>query len=98
MQKIRNFLVVSLLSFVLVSIPNSISLFSEHFGKVADLISKPATWLSCLNSGVNILVYIALIDEVRHQFLYLIGRRAARISGEPSSSHRRSTLVITRTQ
>ncbi|CAB3405596.1 unnamed protein product [Caenorhabditis bovis] len=69
--KVRYSLVISFLSFILVSIPNAISLFSVHFKEVNSFIAKPSTYFTCVNSGINIFVYIALNTEFRHQFKYL---------------------------
>ncbi|CAD6192528.1 unnamed protein product [Caenorhabditis auriculariae] len=63
--KVRYNLVVSFLSFVLVSIPNGISLCSAWIQEVADFIAKPSTYFTCVNSGINIFIYLLLNAEFR---------------------------------
>ncbi|CAI5440551.1 unnamed protein product [Caenorhabditis angaria] len=65
---VRYSLVISFISFILVSIPNAISLFSIHVWEVDSLIAKPSTYFTCINSGINIFVYLALNTEFRNQF------------------------------
>uniref|UniRef100_A0A8R1I346 G_PROTEIN_RECEP_F1_2 domain-containing protein n=1 Tax=Caenorhabditis japonica TaxID=281687 RepID=A0A8R1I346_CAEJA len=68
---VRYSLVISFISFVLVSIPNAISILSVHFEETVSFISKPSTYFTCVNSGINIFVYLLLNAEFRHQFKYL---------------------------
>uniref|UniRef100_A0A1I7ULN2 G_PROTEIN_RECEP_F1_2 domain-containing protein n=2 Tax=Caenorhabditis tropicalis TaxID=1561998 RepID=A0A1I7ULN2_9PELO len=68
---VRYSLVISFISFILVSIPNMISILSVHYEEVLSFISKPSTYFTCINSGINIFVYLSLNAEFRHQFKYL---------------------------
>ncbi|CAI2337579.1 unnamed protein product [Caenorhabditis sp. 36 PRJEB53466] len=68
---VRYSLVISFISFVLVFIPNAISILSVHFEDVVSFILKPSTYFTCVNSGINIFVYLSLNAEFRHQFKYL---------------------------
>ncbi|CAP24169.2 Protein CBG02329 [Caenorhabditis briggsae] len=72
---VRYSLVISFISFVLVSIPNSISILQVHFEEVVKFVSKPSTYFTCINSGINIFVYLLLNAEFRHQFKYLFCNR-----------------------
>lgn len=63
--QIRTCLIVSSLSTVLVSIPNCLSIFSVLISSVQNRISKPAVWATCLNSGLNLFVYLILDQEFR---------------------------------
>ncbi|KHJ84098.1 hypothetical protein OESDEN_16192 [Oesophagostomum dentatum] len=65
-------LLISILSIVLISTPNGISLFSQYIADVADAISKPSTYLTCVNSAINIVVYLVLYEEFRSEFVRII--------------------------
>ncbi|CAB3405437.1 unnamed protein product [Caenorhabditis bovis] len=103
MKNVRYFLVISFLSFVLVSIPNAISLFSAHFEQAANFISKPSTWFSCANSGINIFVYLSLNPEFRQQFIALIYNRNPKAvlhteSDKSNGTSRQRTTPLVRVQ
>ncbi|EYB86431.1 hypothetical protein Y032_0279g1205 [Ancylostoma ceylanicum] len=70
-QQIRSCLIVSSISTILVSIPNCLSLFSLLIASVRDSISKPAVWATCINSGVNLFVYIVLDRDFRQHVTFL---------------------------
>ncbi|VDM67841.1 unnamed protein product, partial [Strongylus vulgaris] len=63
LARIRYQLMISVLSIILVSTPNGISLLSQYITDVADAISKPSTYLTCINSAINIVVYIVFFEE-----------------------------------
>ncbi|VDO86324.1 unnamed protein product [Heligmosomoides polygyrus] len=79
LTRIRYQLLISVLSIVLISVPNFISLFAQYIGEVADAIAKPSTYLICANSAINIFVYIALYQEFRAEFARIVLRRSAYI-------------------
>ncbi|WKY04083.1 hypothetical protein Q1695_005223 [Nippostrongylus brasiliensis] len=64
-RQVRSYLVVSTISTILVSIPNCLSMFSILITAVQDHISKPAVWATCINSGINLFVYLILDRELR---------------------------------
>ncbi|WKX95257.1 hypothetical protein Q1695_012034 [Nippostrongylus brasiliensis] len=69
---IRYYLLISVLSTVLVSLPNTIALFQVYVKTVSDAISKPAVWMQTINSGIHLFVYLALNKEFRKRALYLV--------------------------
>ncbi|KAJ1370770.1 hypothetical protein KIN20_032577 [Parelaphostrongylus tenuis] len=69
---IRYYLLISVLSAVLVSVPNFKSLYKVYAGKVLLGISKPSDWLQTLNAGINLFVYISFNKEFRQRILYLL--------------------------
>ncbi|VDO84739.1 unnamed protein product [Heligmosomoides polygyrus] len=69
---IRYYLLISVLSTVLVSLPNTIALFQVYVKTVSDAISKPAVWMQTINSGIHLFVYLALNREFRKRTLYLV--------------------------
>uniref|UniRef100_A0A0K0DAL1 G_PROTEIN_RECEP_F1_2 domain-containing protein n=1 Tax=Angiostrongylus cantonensis TaxID=6313 RepID=A0A0K0DAL1_ANGCA len=71
---IRYYLLISVLSAVLVSVPNFISLYKVYLGQVLLSVSKPSEWLQTLNAGINLFVYITLKKEFRQRLLYLLNR------------------------
>lgn len=78
---IRYYLLISVLSTLLVSLPNTIALFQLYVEKVScsiltfffknyvfqvsDSLSKPAYWMQTINSGIHFFVYLALNKEFR---------------------------------
>ncbi|KAK6031447.1 hypothetical protein OSTOST_02400, partial [Ostertagia ostertagi] len=78
--KIRYQLIISVLSIILISIPNGLSLFAQYITAVADAVAKPSTYLICVNSSINIFVYLALYDEFRMEFKRCILRKAPKAS------------------
>ncbi|CAJ0606975.1 unnamed protein product [Cylicocyclus nassatus] len=51
LARIRYQLMISVLSIVLISTPNTMSLLSQYITKVADAISKPSTYLICVKAS-----------------------------------------------
>ncbi|KAK6737448.1 hypothetical protein RB195_019881 [Necator americanus] len=72
--RIRYLLMISILSIILISIPNGISLFYQYISHVANAIAKPSTYLTCVNSGINIFVYLVFYKEFRDEFKRIILR------------------------
>ncbi|CAI5441349.1 unnamed protein product [Caenorhabditis angaria] len=66
---IRYYLLITVLSTLLVSLPNAIALFQIYVEKVSDLLSKPAYWMQTINSGIHFFVYLALNKEFRGRTL-----------------------------
>ncbi|KAL6735925.1 hypothetical protein Aduo_006324 [Ancylostoma duodenale] len=75
LARIRYQLMISLLSIVLISTPNGISLFAQYIAEVADAVAKPSTYLTCVNSAINIVVYLVLYKEFRSEFVRIIFRK-----------------------
>ncbi|EYC01451.1 hypothetical protein Y032_0107g3809 [Ancylostoma ceylanicum] len=69
LARIRYQLMISLLSIVLISTPNGISLFAQYIAEVADAVAKTSTYLTCVNSAINIVVYLLLHKEFRSEFV-----------------------------
>ncbi|XGW07266.1 hypothetical protein V3C99_010451 [Haemonchus contortus] len=69
---IRYYLLISLLSTVLVSLPNTIALFQVYVQSVSDVISKPSVWMQTINSGIHLFVYLILNRDFRHRAQYLV--------------------------
>ncbi|KAK6057100.1 hypothetical protein COOONC_05386, partial [Cooperia oncophora] len=69
---IRYYLLISVLSTVLVSLPNTIALFQVYVKSVSDVISKPAVWMQTINSGIHLFVYLILNRDFRQRALHLI--------------------------
>ncbi|PIO72668.1 hypothetical protein TELCIR_05388 [Teladorsagia circumcincta] len=72
---IRYYLLISLLSTVLVSLPNTIALFQVYVKSVSDVISKPAVWMQTINSGIHLFVYLILNRDFRNRALELVRLR-----------------------
>ncbi|CAJ0600412.1 unnamed protein product [Cylicocyclus nassatus] len=70
MRRIRYGLVLGVISTVLVSVPNLKSLFLDQlrFAGMDEWVSQMFNWASIINSSINIIVYIWLNKEFRHQF------------------------------
>uniref|UniRef100_A0A1I7WRK4 G_PROTEIN_RECEP_F1_2 domain-containing protein n=1 Tax=Heterorhabditis bacteriophora TaxID=37862 RepID=A0A1I7WRK4_HETBA len=62
---IRYYLLISVLSTLLVSLPNTIALFQVYVKAVSDAISKPSVWMQTINSGIHLFVYLTLNREFR---------------------------------
>ncbi|EYC01450.1 hypothetical protein Y032_0107g3809 [Ancylostoma ceylanicum] len=75
LARIRYQLMISLLSIVLISTPNGISLFAQYIAEVADAVAKTSTYLTCVNSAINIVVYLLLHKEFRSEFVRIIFRK-----------------------
>ncbi|CAJ0937606.1 unnamed protein product, partial [Mesorhabditis belari] len=74
-RQMRVCIMVSLLSTVLVSIPNSLSLISAvHLSSISNAITKPAVYATCINSGINIFVYFVLNSDFRRRCIFLLTR------------------------
>ncbi|KAK6739080.1 hypothetical protein RB195_020889 [Necator americanus] len=69
---IRYYLLISVLSTVLVSLPNTIALFQVYVKSVSDAISKPSVWMQTINSGIHFFVYLALNREFRRRAFHLL--------------------------
>ncbi|GMT14223.1 hypothetical protein PFISCL1PPCAC_5520, partial [Pristionchus fissidentatus] len=67
LARLRYYLVISVMSTILVSIPNFINLASVFFARIADEVSKAANWTTAINSGMNFFVYLALNEEFRNR-------------------------------
>ncbi|PAV58688.1 hypothetical protein WR25_10070 [Diploscapter pachys] len=74
MQQIRSCLIVSSISTLLVSLPNCLSLCSLLVVSVKDSISKPAVYATCINSGINIFVYLLQNDQFRRHVIKFVTR------------------------
>ncbi|ETN79951.1 hypothetical protein NECAME_09488 [Necator americanus] len=48
--------------------------WSRRFVKVADAIAKPSTYTTCINSAINIFVYLVLYKEFRDEFMRIVLR------------------------
>ncbi|CAJ0605700.1 unnamed protein product [Cylicocyclus nassatus] len=68
---IRYYLLISVLSTVLVTLPNTIALFQVYVKSVSDAISKPSVWMQTVNSGIHLFVYLALNRDFRKRAIYL---------------------------
>ncbi|PIO73414.1 hypothetical protein TELCIR_04618 [Teladorsagia circumcincta] len=53
---------------------------STRLHTVADAVSKPSTYLICVNSSINIFVYLALYHEFRMEFKRCVLRKASKAS------------------
>uniref|UniRef100_A0A914Y160 G-protein coupled receptors family 1 profile domain-containing protein n=1 Tax=Panagrolaimus superbus TaxID=310955 RepID=A0A914Y160_9BILA len=71
-RKIRYYLCISLLSTILVSVPNLISIFSVWVKEVDNAISKPAVWMACFNSALSPFVYFAFNRDYRNRCFQLV--------------------------
>ncbi|KAK6737440.1 hypothetical protein RB195_019877 [Necator americanus] len=74
LARIRYQLIISILSIILISIPNGVSLFAQYISNVADAIAKPSTYTTCINSAINIFVYLVLYKEFRDEFMRIVLR------------------------
>ncbi|WKX93692.1 hypothetical protein Q1695_011171 [Nippostrongylus brasiliensis] len=93
LARIKFHMLISVLSIVLISIPNGLSLFAQYIASVADAIAKPSTYLTCVNSAIDIFVYLLLNQEFRSEFRRIILRQKSPvISGPPM------TVTMVRTQ
>ncbi|KAE9412500.1 hypothetical protein Angca_001833, partial [Angiostrongylus cantonensis] len=72
LTKIRYQILLSMFSIILVSIPYGIALIDQYLGTVAAFISKPSTYLTCINSMLGIFVYLALYGEFRVEFIKVL--------------------------
>jgi len=79
-RKIRYYLAISLISTILVSFPNAISVASSWFFKIDDSIAKPAVWTTLINSSIALFVYIWLNDEFRDRLFGLMPQKWSRSS------------------
>uniref|UniRef100_A0A7E4V5S6 G_PROTEIN_RECEP_F1_2 domain-containing protein n=1 Tax=Panagrellus redivivus TaxID=6233 RepID=A0A7E4V5S6_PANRE len=70
--KIRYYLIVSLFSTMLVSIPNAISLCSAWIKEVDNAISKPSVWMACVNSALAPFVYFCFNREYRNRVINIL--------------------------
>ena len=76
---IRYYLIISVLSTLLVSLPNAIALSQLYIHRVGnhprpspvvsfqvkDSVSKPAYWMQTINSGIHFFVYLSLNRDFR---------------------------------
>ncbi|KAK5965963.1 hypothetical protein GCK32_018394 [Trichostrongylus colubriformis] len=69
---IRYYILISLLSTILVSIPNTISLFQVYVKSVSDAIAKPSVWMQTINSGIHLFVYLLLNRDFRERVLHIL--------------------------
>ncbi|KAL6735543.1 hypothetical protein Aduo_005974 [Ancylostoma duodenale] len=69
---IRYYLLISVLSTVLVSLPNTIALFQVYVQSVSDAISKPSVWMQTINSGIHLFVYLTLNRDFRKRAFHLL--------------------------
>jgi hypothetical protein len=67
-DRIRYLLIISLISVILVSIPNLVSLTSVWILPIADSIARPSVWASCVNASINLFVYLCFNSEYRIEF------------------------------
>ncbi|GMS93026.1 hypothetical protein PENTCL1PPCAC_15201, partial [Pristionchus entomophagus] len=67
LARLRYYLVISVMSTVLVSIPNFINLASVLFDRIADEIQTASNWATCINSGMNFFVYLVLNEDFRNR-------------------------------
>uniref|UniRef100_A0A914QEY3 Uncharacterized protein n=1 Tax=Panagrolaimus davidi TaxID=227884 RepID=A0A914QEY3_9BILA len=70
-QKIRAYTVISLISTVLISIPNLCSLINAVAVKLPDLLITPTAIMACINCSLQFFVYLYFSREYRNRVLFL---------------------------
>ncbi|CAD6200031.1 unnamed protein product [Caenorhabditis auriculariae] len=94
---IRYYLLISVLSTLLVSLPNATALFQLYVHKVSDSLSKPAYWMQTINSGIHFFVYLALNKEFRARtmrFFKIVNSEELSISNRPMIKADSSAKVL----
>uniref|UniRef100_A0AC35EU04 G-protein coupled receptors family 1 profile domain-containing protein n=1 Tax=Panagrolaimus sp. PS1159 TaxID=55785 RepID=A0AC35EU04_9BILA len=71
MQKLKCYTGISLLSTILISIPNLLSIINANFSKLPDWVMTPAILMACVNCGLNFFVYLFFNSEFRRRFFLI---------------------------
>ena len=71
MQKLQIYTGIALLSTLLISIPNLLSIINANFVRLPDAVMTPAVIMACANCALNFFVYLFFNSEFRRRFFQI---------------------------